>query len=485
MILMSLTEVAAAVDGRLVGGADPDAAVTGEVVIDSRRAGPGSLFVAIAGEHVDGHDFADAARRAGAVAVLGSRPTGGPGVLVADPVVALGRLARAVRDRLTQLTAIGVTGSSGKTSTKDLLAQVLARLGSTVAPPSSYNNEIGVPLTVLRCDEQTRYLVSEMGARQVGNIAYLCGIVAPQVAVVLNVGAAHVGVFGSRQATAATKGELVEALPPHGLAVLNADDDLVCAMAERTRARVVRTGRSEAADVQAREVRLDAAACPAFTLVSTLSGRGCSASVRLPLHGEHHVGNALAVAAVALELGMDLTDVAAALSGAAPASAGRMQVWLREDGVVIIDDSYNANPDSVAAALRALVRIETPNGPTRRRWAVLGEMLELGADSAAEHERIGVLAGELGVSQLVAVGPGAGAYRAATWVEDVAQALAVLDRTLQPGDVVLVKASRAVGLDALTRALLESRPSTGQDDRERSTSGPHPDPTSQPGEVVA
>lgn len=496
MIPLTLAEVASAVGGRLTDGTAAGAVVTGQVVVDSRQVGAGDLFVALPGERVDGHDYAGPARERGAVAVLSQRPTGGPGVLVEDPVAALGLLARAVRDRLPDLTAIGVTGSSGKTSTKDLLAQVLLGRGPTVAPQNSFNNEIGVPLTLLRCDPGTRYLVSEMGARRPGNIAYLCGVVAPTVAVVLNVGAAHAGVFGSREVTAATKGELVEALPSDGLAVLNADDPLVAVMGARTTARVLRTGRADGPgaqrgplDVEARDVVLDGTAQPGFTLVSRMPEQPGEAAVRLRLHGEHHVANALAVAAVSLALGATPAEVAAGLSAAVPTSTGRMQVGLREDGVVVIDDSYNANPDSMAAALRALVRIEAPGGVTRRRWAVLGEMLELGPDGPLEHERIGALAHELGVSRLMAVGPGAGAYRAATWVEDVAEAQAVLRRALRPGDVVLVKASRAAGLDVVARALLEPAPSTGQDDHAAdgdttAPSGAQGAP-SRPGEVLA
>ncbi len=252
MIPMTLADLAEAVDGRLAGGVSPQDVVSGPVVIDSRQAGPGSLFVALPGARVDGHRFAASAHRTGAVAVLAAHEVEAPCVVVEDPVLALGRLARAVRDRLPGLHAVGITGSSGKTSTKDLLARVLPELGPTVAPQNSFNNEIGVPLTVLRCEDSTRYLVSEMGARAIGNIRYLCDIVAPQVAVVLNVGMAHVGEFGGREATAEAKGELVEALPADGLAVLNADDDLVAAMAARTTSRTVFVGRSPRADVQAR-----------------------------------------------------------------------------------------------------------------------------------------------------------------------------------------------------------------------------------------
>ncbi len=492
MIRLRLDEVARATGGRLAGGASPEDVVEGNVVIDSREAGPGALFVALPGERVDGHDYAARAVRAGAVAVLAGREITGPDgaavptVVVADPQAALGRLARAVRDRLTGLTVIAVTGSSGKTSTKDLLAEVLAGAGPTVAPRNSFNNEIGVPLTALGCDERTRFLVSEMGAREPGNITYLCDIVAPQIGVVLNVGAAHAGVFGSREVTAATKGELVEALPADGLAVLNADDPAVAAMAARTTARVLRTsveradgadrvdGADRAADLRALDIALDEEARPSFTL-QTADG---TARVSLQLHGRHHVANALAAAAVALGLGMDLPVVAQRLSAAPARSAGRMSVHPRADGVTVVDDAYNANPDSVAAALAALAAM-TGSGERGRGWAVLGEMLELGPDSAAEHARLGRLAAELGIHRLVAVGPGARAFcggaaamgpGGAVAVADVAAAEELLNDRLRPGDVVLIKASRAIGLDRLAAALVAD-PTSDSGDQHKETPG--------------
>lgn len=477
MIPLTLAEIAAATGGRLDGGADPAAAVTGGVVVDSRRAGPGDLFVALPGERVDGHDYAAAATAAGAAAVLAARPVGGPAVLVADPLAALGRLARAVVDRLPDLVVVAVTGSSGKTGTKDLLRELLGRLGPTIAPEGSFNNEVGAPLTALRADAGTRYLVAEMGARRPGNIAYLCEVTPPAVSVVLNVGTAHVGVFGSRDVIAATKGEIVEALGAGGVAVLNADDPYVAAMAGRTAGRVVRFGRSATADVRAADVRLDGAARPAFRLV-TAAGE---AEVALALHGEHHVSNALAAAAVALELGLDVATTAAALSGAGTASRWRMEVTERPDGVTVVNDAYNANPDSVRAALEALAamgRGPGPDGLPRRTWAVLGEMLELGDGAAREHDDLGRLAVRLGVSRLVAVGEGARPYRdgavaagnaagdaaggavgdAAVWVPDQDGALALLAGGLAAGDVVLVKASRSVGLDRLAARLLDGAP---------------------------
>jgi UDP-N-acetylmuramoyl-tripeptide--D-alanyl-D-alanine ligase len=452
VIPLTLAEVATVVDGRLAGGATPDHRVTGPVVVDSRAARPGGLFVAIKGERVDGHDFAGGAVAAGAVAALAERPVGAPAVVVpGDAVTALGRLARYVVDRLEATDIVGVTGSSGKTTTKDLLAQVLTRSGRTVVPPGSYNNEIGLPLTALRADPSTRYLVLEMGARGADHIARLCMIAPPSVGVVLNVGSAHLGEFGGRAGVARAKGELVAALPPGGLAVLNADDELVRAMADRTRARVNTFGLAAHADVRAVDVRLEELGRPGFTLVAA----GGTARVHLRFHGAHNISNALATATVALAGGLPLDEVAAALSGAAPLSKWRMEVTERPDGVTIINDAYNANPESVRAALEALVAI-AGGSPGRRTWAVLGEMRELGPDSPVEHDRIGNLAERLGVSRLVVVGEGAKSMARAesAFVPDVRAATALLDEELRPGDVVLVKASRAAGLEAVAQALV-------------------------------
>jgi UDP-N-acetylmuramoyl-tripeptide--D-alanyl-D-alanine ligase len=456
VIPLTLAEVADAVSGRL-DAADPAAVVTGDVTADSRLAGDGGLFVALPGERADGHDYAAAAVDAGAAAVLAARPVGVPAVVVDDPLAALGRLARAVLDRLPGVTVVGVTGSSGKTSTKDLLATVLSQAGPTVAPQGSFNNELGVPLTVLRADAGTRFLVAEMGARGIGHIAYLCGIAPPRVGVVLNVGAAHAGEFGGREVTARAKGELVEALPPDGLAVLNADDPLVAAMASRTKARVVPVGvdlLGNDATVRAADVVLDDAARPAFRLVTPAG----EADVRLALHGAHHVGNALAAAAVGLEAGLGPAAVAAALSAATPASRWRMEVATRADGVTVVNDAYNANPDSVRAALAAVAAM-TRDGA--RAWAVLGEMLELGDETVAEHHAVGEAAARLGI-EVVAVGAGAhpaaagaaAAGGAGHAVADPAAAAALLAGRLRPGDVVLVKASRGIGLDVLAAGLL-------------------------------
>ena len=457
MIPLTLTEVAFVTGGALYG-IDPEAArdvrVVGRVVTDSREAVPGSLYVSRVGENLDGHDFIADAADHGAVAALTSRATGDlPGVVVPDVQAAFVALARHVVDARPDLTVIGVTGSSGKTSTKDLLASVLSEAGETVAPVGSLNSEVGVPLTVCRVTGSTRFLVVEMGARGLGHIRYLTEIAPPDIGVVLNVGVAHVGEFGSREVIAETKSELVQALRPDGVAVLNVDDDLVGRMAERTPARVVRVGRAESADVRAVDVRVDAAARAAFTLVA---GRE-RAEVSLALHGEHHVANALSVAAVALECGMSLPEVAAALGAARPASRWRMEVVEREDGVTVVNDAYNANPDSMRAAIGALASMSAG----RRSWAVLGTMLELGAVSDAEHREVGRAAAEAGIDRVLVVGEPArpvadgassvpGPHRPVVeWVPDAEGAHAVLAGELAPGDVVLFKSSRDAGLRLL------------------------------------
>jgi UDP-N-acetylmuramoyl-tripeptide--D-alanyl-D-alanine ligase len=452
VIPLTLAEVADAVGGELHDVPDPLARVTGDVELDSRRIGPGGLFVALAGERVDGHVHAAGAVGAGAVGVLAARPVGVPAVVVPDVPAALADLARAVLDRLPDVTVVGVTGSSGKTSTKDLLAQLLAELGPTVAPPGSFNNELGHPYTVLRSTVDTRYLVLEKSARGVGHVAWLTRIARPRIGVVLNVGTAHLGEFGSRENIARAKGELVEALPADGVAVLNADDPLVLAMADRTAARVVTVGLAETADVRAVDVTLDERGTPSYELV-TAAG---SVPITLAVHGEHQVGNSLAAAAVAVELGMPLPAVADALGRARALSRWRMEVTERSDGVLVVNDAYNANPESMAAALRAL----TTMARGRRSWAVLGEMGELGPAAADEHRRIGELTAELGVDRVVVVGPGAqpmhaAAREGAVHVDDADAAIALLRAQLRPEDVVLVKASRAAGLERVAIALAQ------------------------------
>ncbi|WP_102142690.1 UDP-N-acetylmuramoyl-tripeptide--D-alanyl-D-alanine ligase [Mycobacterium hubeiense] len=492
MINLTIAQIAEIVGGELADITPEQAArtrVTGTIEFDSRAVTPGGLFLALPGARSDGHDFAAAAVQAGAVAVLAARPVGVPAIVVrpgnavgpidaasgalehdtdgsgAAVLAALARLAGAVAAELVAggLTIIGVTGSSGKTSTKDLLAAVLAPLGEVVAPPGSFNNELGHPWTVLRATPETDYLILEMSARHPGNIAALAAIAPPSIAVVLNVGTAHLGEFGSREAIAATKSELPQAVPASGVVVLNADDPAVAAMADNTAARVVRVSRSPGADLWAGPVTLDELARPRFTLHAA----DRQVDVTLAVHGDHQVSNALCAAAVALECGASLPQVAAALAAAHPVSRHRMQVYTRADGVTIIDDAYNANPDSMAAGLKSLAWMSRQGGEARRSWAVLGEMAELGEDAITEHDRIGRLAVRLDVSRLIVVGTGRamsamhhGAVMEGSWgsestmVPDADAALALLRAELRAPDVVLVKASNAAGLGALADALV-------------------------------
>jgi UDP-N-acetylmuramoyl-tripeptide--D-alanyl-D-alanine ligase len=450
MITLTLPEIAAITGGTVHDAADPAVPVTGLPVCDSRQAGPGSLFAAITGAHADGHDFAAQALAAGAACVLGTRPVGGPAVVVRDVTEALGKLARYALGQATGATVIGLTGSAGKTTTKDLLAHVLAGHGPVVATPGSFNTQIGLPLTVLRAGPGTRYLVLEMGTRHIGDIRYLTTLTPPHAGIVLNIGSAHLGEFGSREAIAAAKSELVQALPDAaagGVAVLNADDPLVAAMSAQTRARVISYGTGHA-EVRAGDITLTGGRA-SFTLV-TPSG---SAPVSLRHLGIHQVHNALAVAAAGYGLGLPPGAVADALSTAQP-SPSRLQVSDGPDGVTVINDAFNANPESMAAGLRAF----TAYSGGRRKVAVLGEMRELGPAADDAHQATGRLAAELGVDVLVVVGDGpvrhlaeaAAASQAAPAVRTVAGPEALrreLAALVEPGDVVFIKASRSIGLE--------------------------------------
>ncbi|GAA1911963.1 UDP-N-acetylmuramoyl-tripeptide--D-alanyl-D-alanine ligase [Nocardioides lentus] len=477
MIALGLRELAGVVGGRLAD-ATGDEVVTGAATLDSREVPAGGLFVAMAGEHVDGHDYAVGAHAAGAAAVLAERATGAPSVLVDDVTAALGLLARHVRDRLPDATVLALTGSQGKTGTKDYLAAVLdhaaraaGRTGPdvTVATRGNLNNELGVPLTVLRATEDTRHLVVEMGARGVGHIRLLCDVARPDAAAVLNVGSAHLGEFGSVEAIAQAKGEIVEQLAPTGTAVLAADDPRVAPMASRTRARVLSFG-GPGADVAGEVLTTDDRGRATFALTHA----GATHEVALALPGRHQVANATAAVALALAAGADLAEAAAGLRAARPDSRWRMEVAERADGVTVVNDAYNANPASVRAALDTLADM-TASG--RRGVAVLGEMKELGDGAAQAHHEVGAHAGRRGVAVVVAVdaeagGPAAGladgAERAGARVVRTAgrdEATAWVRQNVLPGDVVLVKASRGVALEHLAQALLDTpAPTTKEGD---------------------
>ncbi|QEO09969.1 UDP-N-acetylmuramoyl-tripeptide--D-alanyl-D-alanine ligase [Protaetiibacter larvae] len=457
MIPLRLDELARALGGRLVlpAGVAADTIVDGSVETDSRLVTPGSIFVALPGEVTDGHLFAAAAVEAGAALVIDREDLGleVPQLVVADGLDALAALAREVVARVRaggRLRVVGITGSNGKTTTKNLLRAILATQGPTVAPEGSFNNQVGAPISMLRIDHDTRSLIVEMGASGAGEIARLVSIARPDIGVVLKVGLAHAGVFGGIEATEAAKAEMVTELPPSAVAVLNVDDERVARMAERTAARVVGFGLSRAAEVRADELEATAQGTR-FTLVVD----GVRRPVQLRILGEHHVMNALAALTVARELGVDLDTAIAALGAVPRAERWRMELFERPDGVTVINDAYNASPDSVAAALKTLAQIARPE--QRRTVAVLGEMAELGEYAREEHDRIGRLAVRLDIRRLVVVGDAARHIHAAAGLEgswdgesilvaDVDAAYDVLRDELRTGDIVLVKSSKSAGL---------------------------------------
>lgn len=457
---MSLTAVASVVDGRLTDTPEPAALITEPLSFDSRTVIPGGLFLALPGDHTDGHNFAADAVRAGAVASLTTRPVGTPAIVVDDVLAAAAHLAEhLMRFCFTDATVVAITGSAGKTSTKDLIAQLLPAAGPTVATEQSFNNEIGLPLTVSRATADTRYLVLEMGARHLGDIRTLTAVAPPSISVVTNVGTAHLGEFGSQDAIARAKAEIVEALPPYGLAVLNADDHRVMAMRNRTGARALTFGITESADIRASGITFDDQGRGQYTLITPDGG----APVRLRQAGEPQIANSLAAAAVAHEAGLDAGTTAELLSNATAQSRWRMETTDREDGVTIINDAYNANPDSMHHALKTLTAMGRSTG--RRTIAVLGKMNELGTSSRTAHEQVGQVAAAEGVDQLLAVGgdearwmqqAATGGEITAVHLPDQDTALELLLRTLQPGDVVLIKASRDVQLQQLAHALRQA-----------------------------
>ncbi|GAA4761949.1 UDP-N-acetylmuramoyl-tripeptide--D-alanyl-D-alanine ligase [Microbacterium gilvum] len=468
MIALSLSEIARAVGGelRLHGDATPETTVSGDVDTDSRAIGAGGVFVAKPGEVTDGHLFVGRAVAQGAVLALVERIVDEPvtQIVVPDVVRAIADLAREVVARVRALGAlqvVGITGSNGKTTTKNMLATILREEGETVAPVGSYNNAVGAPLTMLRVTESTRYLVCEFGADASGQIARLAGLVTPDVGVVLMVGMAHAGGFGGIEATVRAKSELVSAIRPGGTAVLNADDARVAGMASiaRERGLAVRWfGESESADVRAAE--LDVTASGTHSVVT-------AAGERLPLHlrvlGGHHIKNALAAATAAMALGVRFSDAIARLETVELAERWRMQV-MGSDRVRIINDAYNASPDSMQAALRTLAQI---TGEGERMVAVLGAMSELGEHAVDEHNKIGLLAVRLRIPRIVVVGQEARAlYLAAvaegSWNDeavffaDADAAYDYLAGELRDGDRVLVKSSNSAGLRFLGDRLGES-----------------------------
>ena len=459
MIALPLAELAGILDGVLqlpVGGRE-DSRVDGPVVVDSRLATPGSIFFAMPGEETDGHRFAAAAVAAGAVVVVAERPltVAAPVILVPSSLAALAELARVVVARVRSagtLRVVAVTGSNGKTTTKNMLRAILERVGTVVAPRGSFNNQVGAPLSMLEVGWETDFLVVEMGASAAGEIAHLVSIVMPDVAIVLKVGLAHAGGFGSIEETQKAKAELVTGLPQGAVAVLNADDSRVAAMAGQTRAQLVWFGLSDAAQLRAEDIDISVRGTE-FTLVTGATRR----PVRLRILGEHHVLNALAAIAATAQLGVDLSVAVDALEGLARAERWRMELVEAPGGYTVINDAYNASPDSMAAALKTLA--EVTRG-TRRSVAVLGEMAELGSLADEEHDRIGRLVVRLNVEKLVVVGRAArhihnAAGLEGSWdgesvlVASADEAYDLLRGELRSGDVVLVKSSNSAGLRLL------------------------------------
>jgi UDP-N-acetylmuramoyl-tripeptide--D-alanyl-D-alanine ligase len=452
VIPRSLSTIAAEVGGRLEG---PDADVT-QVITDSREPARGALFVALAGERVDGARFVPQALERGAVGALVHDRADSPGaaIVVGSTGEALLRLGAAERARM-RARVVAVTGANGKTSTKDMAAAVLSTGAATHASPGSFNNEVGLPMTLLGAPVGTEVVVAELGARRKGDVTLLCEIARPEVVVVTNVGVAHLEIFGSWEAIVEAAAEPVEALSRHGCAVLNADDPVVNGYGRRCEGRVVTFGVRADADVRAERVSVDGDGLASFSL----RAGDDAAPVTLAVAGEHMVANALAAAAVGRVLGVPLEACAAAL-GTATVSRWRMETFTTAEGVRVVNDAYNANPESMAAALKA-ARLMARDA---RLIAVLGHMAELGPIAPEEHERLGALAARLPVDRLVTVGEEArmiavAGEREGVEPDDVAaydDALGALEdvrRTARPGDVVLVKGSRVVGLEALAEAL--------------------------------
>ena len=446
MITLTAGEIALLVGGELL--CDRDLLISKAPVFDSRLATPGCFFLALKGENADGHEFAADAYRNGAMFSLTSQRIDGPCIVVKDVLEALSILAAFVRKRLDKLVVIGITGSQGKTSTKDLLTHMLGAVGPTVAPAGSFNNDLGLPITLLECDDRTRFCILEMGARHMGDIARLCEIAKPNIGVVLTVGTAHIGEFGSREVIAQTKGELIASLDKDGIAILGTYDEFTPKMASLHQGQVILFGEKadiqvRAADIEMREGR------PHFDLV-TPAGRD---AVGMRAVGAHQVANALAVAAVGTALALPLELIASSLSTAEISSKWRMELHESAD-LLIINDAYNANPESMSAAMRALVLFAQERGGSA--WAFVGKMNELGQTQAPQSAAIGALAVELGIDHLVEINaPEYGEPVGAMVIHQrptIESALDLVDY-FAPGDVVLVKASRSQGFEVLAESL--------------------------------
>lgn len=472
MIELSVQQISEAVGGRIVGMDETLAASTtcDSATTDSREVSAGTLFIAKPGEVTDGHRFIGVSRDAGSPVALAERETSDPegavypAIVVDDVVEAMGALAHDIVGRLRRhgdVTVVGITGSAGKTTTKDLLAGIFAEEGPTVAPIGSYNGEVGVPLTVFRADYTTRFLVIEMGANHLGNIRYLCDMVVPDYGAILKVGTAHAGEFGGVENIAITKSELADGVASTGGVALNLDDTRVAPMQSKASAPVTyfgvegcHVGTTDHDLLEAKDLRTDEGGCPHFRLSFP---NGDEFSVASKLMGEHHVYNLLAAASLAFMAGLRPEAIVQGLNTLGAGSRYRMERTDRPDGVTVINDAYNANPESMAAALRTLAQMGRDAQPPRRTWAVLGPMLELGEASVEEHDKVGRDVVRLNIPKLVVIGEEAAPlFNAAhlegswgdeaVWVKDADEAFEILRRELEPGDIALFKSSNGAGL---------------------------------------
>ena len=462
MISVSVKDLVGVIGAQLIGNGEIE--ITGSAETDSRLVSEGSIFFAKPGAEADGHDFVADAKSRGAVVAVVQRPVDVEitQLLVPDTVVALGLIASWLIGELkaiNDLKVIGITGSNGKTTTKNMLRAILSQVGNTIAPIESFNNVVGAPISILRADLQTQFLVVEMGAEGLGSITYLAKMAQPDVAVILKVGMAHAGEFGGIENTATIKGELAEAVGEDAHLVLNADDGLVAAMKDRTKAKVHWFGTSAQARLWASKISLSKSGT-SFVLNWP---DGTTSAVQLSILGEHHIMNALAAASVSSLLGASHEQIVNALEKMELAERWRMQRIERPDGVIVINDAYNASPDSMKAALQTLAQLGRMG---TRTVAVLGEMAELGEYSRHEHDSIGRLVVRLNIDQLVVVGEGAklihmGATQEGSWdgesqfFPSIAEALEYLRGILADGDTVLVKSSKSANLRFLGDELME------------------------------
>ena len=463
MIAISLQEIAEAIDAKIIG--DATVVISGSVETDSRQIKAGSLFVAKPGEVTDGHEYVASAVSNGALALIVEHEEAStvPQLVVKDSVQALGLLAKHVVAKvkaLGNLTVIGVTGSNGKTTTKNMLREVLSTAGKTIAPEESFNNEVGAPYSMLKIDEQTRFLVVEMGAGGPGTIKYLAQMCEPDLGIELKVGLAHAGEFGGIETTENIKAELVEELTEAGFALLNFDDERVMKMASRTKAKVITFGLGEESDYSAAEVSISLAG----TSFEYSTPDGSSSKVNLQILGEHHVYNALAALTTAEVLGVERAKAIEALEGMKLAEKWRMELNVAPSGLTVINDAYNASPDSMKAALQTLAQLGRISG--KKTVAVMGEMAELGEFSVHEHDAIGRIAVRLNLGQVVVVGKGAklihmGASQEGSWdgesqyFDEISNALGYLREMLTGDEIVLVKSSKSANLRFLGDDLLK------------------------------